>query len=384
MHPEITTLPLLHMASGDMLQLQYYRFVGTQPGKTVYLQSNLHGAEIVGNQVIARLLEYLQSLSAEDLYGEMRLVPVCNPIGVNTRAHHFSSGRFNPYDGRDWNRIFWDCEQTHGMAADFAKAYADSDRDTIQQAYRQQILHHFAAERETLTRPEGVPIHTCYRTQLQHLALEADLVIDLHSSGNQGLVYVYYFRDRESSIPYFDLDLAIWLDRFDGNAFDESFMNPWLALEQAFAELGRSLQFDIEAWTLELGTGMKLDAIAVERGVNGILNYLRHQGVLRDDVPVFQQSVPRSRSSQLKKYYATSGGFVKNRVALGATVQSGDRLYELVSFNKLGQPPKTITVAAAEAGIVYDLSTNEAVSQGEYVLGLLPLDAGPIVAPKSE
>lgn len=384
MHPEITVLPLLHMASGDVLQLQYYRFVGAQPGKTVYLQSNLHGAEIVGNQVMQQLIERLQTVAPETLHGEIRLVPVCNPIGVNTRAHHFSSGRFNPYNGRDWNRIFWDCEDAHAIAADFAKAHLESDRATIQQAYRQQILYHFQAELEALQRPEGVPVHECYRTQLQHLALDADVVIDLHSSGNQGLVYVYYLRDRESSIPYFDLDFAILLDRFDGNAFDESFINPWLALEQAFAELGRSLRFDVEAWTLELGTGMKADAIAVERGLQGILNYLRYQGVLQDQAAKRHAPVPLTRASQLKKYYATAGGFVKNRVALGAWVQSGDVLYELVSFNKLGQTPRIVSVAAQQAGRVYDLSINEAVSQGEYVLALMVPDTAtaPEAAPQ--
>lgn len=374
MQPEITVLPLLQMASGDTLSLQQYRFVGTQPGKTVYLQSNLHGAEVAGNGAIQRLLNYFQTLEPERLQGEIRLVPACNPIGVNTRAHHFSSGRFNPYDGRDWNRIFWDCEVEHQGAQAFAEKYWERDRDTLQQTYRQTILQHFQSELEALQSAIGVPVHESYRTQLQQLALDADIVIDLHSSGNQGLVYAYYFRDRGASVPYFDLDFAILLDQFDGNAFDEAFINPWLALEQALGNLGRSLRFDVEAWTLELGTGMKLDPVAVERGVRGVLNYLRYQQVLQDAIPLFHQPVPLTRASQLTKYYATAGGFVQKRVAIGTTVKPGDVLYELLCLNKTGQCPATLTVKARQAGLVYDLAINEAVNQGEYVLAVMVPD----------
>jgi len=375
MQPDITVIPLLQLASGDTLSLQRYRFVGAQPGKVVYLQANLHGAEVAGNGVIQYLIEFLQALDADALQGEIRLVPVCNPIGVNTRAHHFASGRFNPYDGRDWNRIFWDCEQHHQGAKEFAEQHWDSDRATLQRAYRQYILQRFQSELEALQSPVGIPIHERYRTQLQHLALDADIVIDLHSSGNQGMVYAYYFRDRADSVPYFGLDFAIMLDRFDGNAFDESFINPWLALEQAFAALGRSLRFDIEAWTLELGTGMKLDATAVKRGFDGVLNYLRHQQVLKDGQAIFHKPVPLSRSSRLTKYYATAGGFVQNRVAIGSWVKPGDFLYQLLCFSKTGQCPTTVTVRAQATGLVYDLSTNEAISEGEYVLAVMVPDA---------
>jgi predicted deacylase len=112
MIPTLSTIPLLQLASGDRLALQVYRFRGAKPGKKAYLQSNLHGAEISGNEVIHRAIGFLRELDASQLAGEIWLVPVCNPLGVNQRSHHFSSGRYNIYDGKDWNRIFWDYEKT--------------------------------------------------------------------------------------------------------------------------------------------------------------------------------------------------------------------------------------------------------------------------------
>ncbi|MEO0987459.1 MAG: succinylglutamate desuccinylase/aspartoacylase family protein [Cyanobacteria bacterium J06639_14] len=374
MDPVIETYSLLTLASGDPLSLQQYRFVGTKRGKVVYLQANLHGAELAGNVVIHQLIEYLRTLDSQFLQGEIRLVPACNPIGVNTRAHQFASGRFNPYDGRDWNRIFWDYEQVCEGARTFAGQYLNQDIAKIQQAYRQAILARFQSELNTLNSPMGVPVHQRYRTCLQHLALDADIVIDLHTSGNQGMVYLYYFRDRTSLVPYFGVDFALLLDNFDGDAFDEAFINPWLALESAFAELGRPLQFDIDAWTLELGCGLQINPVAVQRGLAGVLNYLRCRDVLTDLPPERHADVPLSRSSQRMKYYATQGGFIQNRVALGTWVKTGDLLFELLCLNKTQQLPKILRVYAQQAGLVYDLVWNHAVSEGEYVLALMVPD----------
>ncbi|MFM6402448.1 MAG: succinylglutamate desuccinylase, partial [Planktothrix sp.] len=59
MIPNIVTLPLVKLASGDQLGLQVYQFNGSKPGKKAYLQSNLHGAEISGNAVIQELIQFL-------------------------------------------------------------------------------------------------------------------------------------------------------------------------------------------------------------------------------------------------------------------------------------------------------------------------------------
>ncbi|NER81502.1 MAG: succinylglutamate desuccinylase/aspartoacylase family protein [Leptolyngbya sp. SIO1D8] len=374
MDPVITTYPLLTLSSGDALSLQLYRFKGATPGKVVYLQSNLHGAEIAGNVVIHHLVTYLQTLDSQKLQGEIRLVPSCNPLGVNTRAHQFSSGRFNPYDGRDWNRIFWDYEHLHQGALPFAQQSLKQDIATIQQAYRQTILEHFQTQLEALQSPVGVPVHQAYRTRLQHLALDADIVIDLHTSANQGMVYLYYFRDRAALIPTFGVDFALMLDHYDGNAFDEAFINPWLSLETAFASLGRPLQFEIDAWTLELGCGLQINPVAVQRGVAGVLNYLRYRGILTDQPAITHPPVPLGCRSRLTKYYATTGGFIQNRVALGTWVKAGEPLFELLNFNKTGQLPAILSVSAQQAGLVYDLSWNQAVSEGEYVLAIMMPD----------
>jgi uncharacterized protein len=179
--PVIETLPLLQLASGDRLTLQVYKFVGAKPGKKAYIQANLHGGEIAGNAVIAELITILRGLEPDQLTGELWLVPMCNPMGVNARSHHFASGRFNSYDGRDWNRIFWDYETQGDDILAFAKTHLDRDLHTIQQIYRQTILARFAQLGAQIHSPAGVPQDEKYRYCLQSLCLDADYVIDLHT-----------------------------------------------------------------------------------------------------------------------------------------------------------------------------------------------------------
>ncbi|BAZ51214.1 succinylglutamate desuccinylase/aspartoacylase [Nostoc sp. NIES-4103] len=374
MLPVIETIFLRQMASGDRLFIQVYKFVGAQPGKKVYIQSNLHGAEIAGNAVIHQLIEFFLTVNATDLVGEIWLVPVCNPMGTNERAQHFSPGRYCTYEAKDWNRIFWDYEKEADDLVAFTKSQLHLTPKAVRKNYLTIIKEQFAKLLEKINSPSSVPFTESFRYQLQSISLDADYLIDLHSSTNQALDYLYYFRNREDSAKYFLLDFGILLDKYDGDAFDEAFIKPWLALETVFQQLGREIRFDIEAWTLELGTGMQMNPDSVAKGVRGVKNYLIQKGVLQ--IPNLPHQTKNDEmsffsSSNRKKYYAIAGGMIQSRVKLGTQIQAGDKLYQILSFNKESQLPTVIDIFAEESGLVYDISTNQAVNQGEFVLGVI-------------
>ena len=193
MLPQIETIDLLKMASGDVLSLQVYKFIGSQPGKKVYIQANLHGAEIVGNAVIYQLIEYLVTLEQSKLQGEIWLVPLCNPIATNQRGHFFATGRFNSYDGKNWNRIFWDYSKEATDLAQFAKSQLDLPLSTIRQNYLAKIQQAWQAQLAKLQQPQSTTVSQQYRAILQSLCLDADYVIDIHSSSNQSLDFLFCF-----------------------------------------------------------------------------------------------------------------------------------------------------------------------------------------------
>ena len=374
MIPEIVTIRLRQMASGDVLSLQVYKFIGANSGKKVYIQSNLHGAEIAGNAVIHQLIEFFLTLNDTDLAGEVWLVPVCNPMGTNERSHVFSSGRYCVYEAKDWNRIFWDYEKQADDLEAFTKSQLYLDIEVVRQNYLSRIKHKFQELLDKINSPSSVPYTERFRYQLQSLSLDADYLIDLHSASNQGLNYLYYFRNREESAKYFLLEHGFLLDKYDGDAFDEAFIKPWLALEDCFQQLGREIKFDVEAWTLELGTGMQMIPDSVAKGVRGVKNYLIKKGVLQINLSVDKttsQEISFRARSNVIKYYASAGGMIQSRVELGSEVKAGERLYQLLSFNKEGNLPAVIDVCCEQDGLIYDVSSNRAVNEGEYVIGVI-------------
>ena len=371
MIPHVSTIDLLKLASGDVLSLQVYKFVGERSGKKAYIQANLHGAEIVGNAVISQLIEFLMSIDRSSLQGEIWLVPVCNPLGVNQRSHFFSTGRFNSYDGKNWNRIFWDYEQEleDGDLTEFARSQQDYPIEVIRTNYLSKIKQVWAKELEEIQRPCSVPISRQYRYQLQSLCLDADYVIDIHSSSNQAIDYSFGFKERTASTKYLLLEYGILMDEYDGDAFDEAFLKPWLALEKELSGLGRAIEFDLEAWTLELGAGMAMNPASVAKGLAGIKNYLTYKQMLRGEVTTTE--VTFVSKSNINSYYAPTGGMVRWRLPLLNRVKPGDRVYQLLSFNKQGNKPEIIDVCAETKGIVFDISTNQCFNQGEYVMDIL-------------
>lgn len=376
MIPSVSQIPIQLLASGDRLSIQLYKFIGQHPGKKAYLQANLHGAEISGNAAIHQLIEFLMTLDPSQLAGEIWLVPVCNPLATNQRSHHFSSGRYSAYDGKDWNRIFWDYEkeQEGDEISDFAKSQLHLSPPEIRHNYLTLIQQRFHQLLDEIKSPAGVPFTDRYRYILQSLCLDANYVIDCHSSTNQGLDYLYCFDARQDSAKSFLLDYALLMNEYDGDAFDEAFLKPWLALEKQLALLGKNFTFDVESWTLELGAGMQMNPESVAKGVRGIKNYLSQKGML--DIPGFPLpetqdfSVEFTPKDCVQKYYAPLGGMIQWRIPLGTRVKIGDRLYQLLTFDKSDRFPKLIDVCAQTDGFIFDLSTNHSVNEADYVLSM--------------
>jgi uncharacterized protein len=377
MIPQISTIDLLKLASGDVLSLQIYKFRGDReafpegnlPGKKAYIQANLHGAEIVGNAVIHKLIEYLTALAADQLQGEIWLVPVCNPLGVNQRSHFFSTGRFNSYDGKNWNRIFWEYQPPAADLTQFAQSQLNQPREEIRRNYLAIIKQAWTAELDRINLPRSVPLSRQYRYQLQSLCLDADYVIDIHSSSNQAIDYTFGFRERIESVKYLLLEYGVLMDHYDGDAFDEAFLKPWLALEEELANLGQKIQFDVEAWTLELGGGMVMNPDSIAQGFEGIKNYLTYKQMLPGDINSIETTLVSKQN--INSYYAPTGGMVQSRLPLATRVKSGEQIYQLLSFNKQGTAPELISIHAETSGIVFDISTNQCVNQGEYVMDIL-------------
>lgn len=152
-------LPIAYLYTHHDVTMPVHVIHGRQPGPVMFVSGALHGDEINGVEIIARLLK---QKSLERLHGTLLAVPVVNVYGF---LHH---SRYLP-DRRDLNRSFPGSE--HGsMAARLAHmfvqeivSHATHGIDLHTAAYHRtnlpQIRAHLVdAEIERLAHAFGVPV----------------------------------------------------------------------------------------------------------------------------------------------------------------------------------------------------------------------------------
>ncbi len=316
-------------ASGRKMHVPIYRFQGKEPGAKVYIQSSVHGAEVQGNVVIYHLIEYLK---VNPIRGEVVLVPNCNPVGTNIKSGEYTLGRFDPVNGENWNRGYFFKE---ALINDFIDTLTeDQSFDNIKLAFRQQVKQAMDAE---LSKTWGIGLASRLNLQLQSLAFEADIVIDLHT-GSIATHHIYVPEYAKNSAKYFNIPHVIFIpNQFDG-ALDESvFCNWWTLadkLSQKFPQ--RKWSVPVEAFTLEMGSQEIIDFDSGQYDANGILAYLNYKKCLVND-DIQPENITRYAVflADYKTLYTQDGGIVEYNVKPGQHIKEGDVLAKMLNVDDL-------------------------------------------------
>src|ERR1700754_5317886 len=91
--------PLISPSLGTARNVTSFHY-GPGGGQKIYIQSSLHADELPGMLVAWRLRRHLAELEAAGkLRGEVVIVPVPNPIGLNQMLHGQLLGRFEMMSG---------------------------------------------------------------------------------------------------------------------------------------------------------------------------------------------------------------------------------------------------------------------------------------------
>ena len=102
------THPLISPTLGTERHLTSFHY-GPAGGQKIYIQSSLHADELPGMLVAWELRKRLDALEAAGrLRGEIVVVPVPNPIGLNQRLLGQLIGRFETGTAANFNRNFHD------------------------------------------------------------------------------------------------------------------------------------------------------------------------------------------------------------------------------------------------------------------------------------
>ncbi len=349
-------LNVTQMANGQAMTVPVYTIKGSNNGPSVYIQANIHGAEVQGNAVIYQLLEQFKQL---DCYGDITLVPLANPIGSNQKSGEFTLGRFDPITGANWNRGY---HFNDALPAQFAQANPDMAISEIVSQFRALIIDDL--EQQKIDAPYGVTTGQFLCAKLQRMALEADIVLDLHT-GPISSRHLYCPEYAKDSAVLFDIPHVLFIPQdFDG-ALDEACFCPWWQLQQAYQQQGRSIEVAVAAFTLELGSQEWLCLEEAKRDSESILSYLSHRGVVKPGL--FTPKKMTRYGCDLKDYrtfYAPKSGLVEYLAPLGGQVKQGEPLVRMLRIDRYDHPDVIEVIKAPDDCIAILHFASASVNQG--------------------
>ena len=368
-------IPIRVLASGTQLEIPVFRFSGS-PGPRVYIQANIHGPEIAGIGAIHDLIAFLRTQS--QIKGSLTIVPSANPVGLNAKHNGYQIGYADPNETvvGNFNRIYKmpvvetaDEDEPKRLALrDFVAAHKDSDLPTIKAAFREGIRAALMGLVQHKT-PYGLSHGEKLASILQGLSYDADYLIDLHTAG-EAIYHIFTFESCVPSAMYFDIHHLPLLDDTFSGVLDEAFLQPWMRLVKVFAEAGREIafdDFDLEAFTLELGSADSINRQDMHTDAGRIINYLRHKGVLDGEVTQPHGGFFTCGHKDYRRYRAPTGGLVLWHVAPGDTVKAGDTLAVILRAYAAQTDDSgevEIPVKAVKDGLVINRAESQVVHEG--------------------
>ncbi len=304
---------------GAAWRLPVIRFKGRdETAPKVYLQAALHANELPGTALLHFLCEHLRKAEAEGaICGDITVVPQANPIG--TAQAHFGEpqGRFDLGSRTNFNREF--------------PLVALGDSDTL------------IADLDRYTAVDRLKRH------LLHMALGADLVLDLHCD-DESLQYAYIDEAfwPEAADLAAALDMAVvFLADGESSAFEEAVGYAWkYETGEKVSRLPGRL-----STTLELRGTRDVYPDMARKDAEGLFNFLVARGVVAGDAkPLAAFSGPATPLDNIEMIRAPLSGTVLFHRNIGDEVEAGDLLATIITAP--GTEGGTVDLHAPQAGVI--------------------------------
>jgi uncharacterized protein len=307
----------------------------------VYVQGGLHADEGPGMMAARMLADRLAQVEAEGrVKGCVTVLPYANPMGLGQFVHGDQDGRFDLYDGRNFNRDYPDLAPAAAVRLR-GRLGDDAGKNTalVRQALRAALSD---------VDPKG-PSDTL-RHRLLGLALEADVVLDLHCDGEAEVHLYTQAASLDRIMPLAALTgcrAVLLADVSGGDPFDEAVSRPWLDLAAAFPD--HPVPPACASCTIELRGRSDVSREFGARDAAALLDYLTHLGALSGDVNLpaaLCEPTPLAGSEALT---APVAGLVSYVADLGETVVAGDVVAEITDLATGAVTP----VRAGTTGVFY-------------------------------
>lgn len=360
-------ISLLSPAPGTRRYLNVYRFGGSKPGPTIYLQAGLHADEWPGLLVLQHLLVKLEALeSAHDFFGTVIVVPYANPVGMSQNLFGYVTGRFDMTGTGNFNRNYLD-------------PYPDIKRRVEEKlsgdgVFNRQLIRSAFVD---AVRNWRVDDEVGYlKKTLMELSAEADIVLDLHCD-DRTVAHLYGVKQQAGNSLALAARLGfkhVFLEDLDGIvAFDGSHLQFWHRLQQDFPD--RPIGLPVFAVTLEYRGQIDVEDELAEADASRLLGFLLDQGVCGPESKGKSENLPSGIASEcvqvspleaVDTVKAPVAGLVIYTCELGAWVKAGQTFAEILQIDQ-PVPNQRVPVTALAEGCLVGLSHRRLVRPGDQI-----------------
>ncbi|MDP2004910.1 MAG: M14 family metallopeptidase [Rubrivivax sp.] len=340
MHSE--TLQLAGAGPGLRQTLSVLRYGQPGRGPKAMIQASLHADEVPAMLVAQALRQRLSALDAAgQLLGEVVLVPYANPLGLAQHPLGQHLGRFDLHDGVNFNRQVPDVaatvtEAVQGRLGDDAATNVALVREALRQSLAARSADHPAAD---------------LKLQLLRLAIDADIVLDLHCDF-EATLHLYGLTPQADLCAELGALLgaeAILLATESGDVpFDEACSRPWLVVQQAYP--AHPVPLACFATTVELRGQADTSHTLAAQDADALVEFLRRRGVVAGKPrPLPAARCQATSLAGSETVVAPGCGVVVFHQAPGAWVETGTLIADLVDVDSGAVQP----LRAQSAGVLY-------------------------------
>ena len=334
--------PLISPALGTERHIQSFHY-GPTGAQKIYIQSSLHADELPGMLVSWALRRKLDALEAAGkLRGEIIVVPVPNPIGLNQHLLGKFIGRFETNTATNFNRNFYDLAslvipRIDGRLTGDIAENLDAVRTTMREALGEQTPR---TELES------------QRLALQRLSYDADIVLDLHCDF-EAAMHLYtnpeLWTDVEPLARYLDSKASLLALNSIGNPFDEIHSFCWSELRSRYGDRYPIPNGSISV-TIELRGQSDVSHEHAEHDAQAIVEYLTYRGVIDGTPaplpPLAFAATPLAGSEPL---VAPVSGVLVFRASTGEWLDAGTEIADIVD----PLTDRVVTIKNTVAGVMY-------------------------------
>ena len=321
---------------------------------SVYIQANVHGAEVQGNAVIFQLLKQLEQ---EHLSSIVTLVPLANPMGINQKSGEFTLGRFDPITGVNWNREY--LEHKFDIEVWYLKHQHEKD-DVLKEKFRDKLLQNCA---DRLDNSWGISTGQRLATELQKMGHQADIVIDLHT-GPKSCKHLYCPEYAIKDAAFFSIPYTLVIPNDFAGAMDEAMFCPWWRLSEIANKFGRNLKIAVSAFTMELASQERIDLDDAKLDADGIMAYLSHRKVFDENREPVDMLRYGCLLKHYKKFHAPHAGMVEYLAELGKPLKAKQPLVSLLRMDQYGSKKELQYLALPTDSVPILHFASAAVHQG--------------------